>query len=94
MEPSAGICTSGVLFALMDPSRRQTFSLQSLGGQFLGQLHKATVFLSDLLIICIQIFPFLGFLLRLRGDAQREKRYEDKITSCKCPNWGQLSKMA
>lgn len=43
-----------------------TFPLQSLGSHFLGQLHKLTVFLfSNLLIVCIQILPFLGFLLRL-----------------------------
>lgn len=53
----------GVL--LVRPHVKPTFPLKSLGSQFFGQLHKLTVFLSNLLIIGIQIFPFLGFLFRL-----------------------------
>ena len=57
----------------MRPRIKQTFSLQSLGSELLGQLHEMTVLLSNLLIICIQIFPFLGALLWLREERQREE---------------------
>lgn len=51
-----------------------TFSLQSLGSQFLGQLHKMTVFLSNLLIVRVQIFRLLGVLFGLfRGNTERNE---------------------
>lgn len=52
-------------FILVRPLITLTFSLQSFGCQFLGQFHKLAVFLSDILILCIQVLPFFVALLRL-----------------------------
>lgn len=50
-----------------------TFPLQCLGSEFLGQLHEVAVFLSNLLIVSIQILPFLGFQFRLGNKADTQE---------------------
>lgn len=59
-------------FILVRPLITLTFSLQSFGCQFLGQFQKLAVFLSDILVICIQVLPFFVALLRLIKETTKK----------------------